>query len=111
MVIYRVEHVTNRQGPYSNGACDWERHYSNPLCPAPDEDGIYKWQFDKTFYGFKSKKDLVNWFGKEYIRQFEEKELYVYMYRGWDVSLGNKHLGFDMNSATRVRRVHKYELN
>lgn len=108
MLVYRVEHRKNRLGPYNNGACDMDRHYCNDeYCPAPDEDGIDKYSFGDAYYGFKSKKDLVRWFGREYLREFSSRDLHVYTYRVPDhlVSKGNKHLAFERSEAYLVKKV------
>lgn len=113
MVVYRVEHHRTELGPYTHGVCSFDRHYCNDeYCPAPDEDGIDKWCFHNAHYGFKSKKDLVRWFSREYIRQFAYSGLYVYMFRvpDEDVSKGRRHLAFETGYAVRVRRVSMCEL-
>ena len=110
MVIYRVEHEKDSRGPYSSGIVDY-RHYDNETCPSPEEDGIdCAWAYH---YGFKSKKDLVNWFGKDYLREFRNSNHYVYKYRvaPEDVAVGGKHVGFDIDCATRLGKVPVYKLH
>lgn len=115
MLVYRIEHETNKLGPYCNGLTD-QCHYSEKRCPDPWEDGIKtkkNYSIVDVIYGFKSKKDLVNWFGKDFIRSFSYNKCHVYAYRVPDdqVCMGSKHLGFNSAKGMRVRRVFMYEFN
>lgn len=114
MLVYRVEHQKNSLGPYTNCACSMERHYCNDeYCPAPDADGIDKWQFEDAHYGFKDKKSLVRWFGREYLREFSYQGLHVYSFRvseEW-VSKGNRHLAFESSEAVKVKKIPLYSLH
>ena len=112
MLVYRVEHEVNKQGPYVNYVTCMGRHYGDN-CPSPRDDGIvHKWD-SSTYYGFKSKKDAVSWFGKDYLTRFSHSRCHVYAYRvdASEVSLGCKHLGFNINKANRVRRIYPYEFD
>lgn len=108
MVIYRIEHEENGIGPYFNCITDYV-HYGNN-CPSPEDDGIKK--IPHSHYGFKSKKDLLKWFGKSYVWSFRSEQHYVYKYRVPDeaVSVGEKHLAFNRSRATKLGKVPMYKL-
>lgn len=110
MVIYRIEHEENGFGPYQN-FITYGEHYNTTRCPSPWADGIAcnPW---KSHYGFKSKKDLLNWFGKTSVWQFRSQQHYVYKYRVPDeaVACGEKHVAFNRGRATKLGKVPMYKL-
>lgn len=103
MVVYRVEHETNKLGPYHNGITSWE-HYGID-CPSPDDDGIEACG-SNLYYGFESKRLAYEWFGAEYIEEFTEKDHYLYLFvvRDEAVFKGEKHLAFDKRQSVRAMK-------
>lgn len=78
MLIYRVEHVQSREGPYGADGlgyvcCDPWQH------PAPYQDGI---RFtSEHFFGFASQQQMLTWFGASNLKKFERYGYRVYKYR------------------------------
>lgn len=79
MYLYRVEHKTDRVGPYATfGDMQDERPhlYRTVDHPSPfDEDLDFEYGMH---CGFESKKKLLEWFSWEDLEHFEKYGLYVY---------------------------------
>jgi hypothetical protein len=79
MLIYRIEHPTNGEGPYQNSVPGMEKHDGDPKHPSPYSDGMQQiwsrviWGNDidatRLHCAFDSIEKLDAWFSREDLRR------------------------------------------
>lgn len=106
MYLYRVEHKTDREGPYARlgDMMDERPHlYMTKDHPSPWEEGL-----DFSFgdhCGFESKKKLLEWFPLKDLKDFEKESLYVYKIHTRSVEKGKRQLIFDPSFNYYRKRI------
>lgn len=107
MIIYRVEHPRSKKGPYNSKSISWDwqtgnHNKSRNKHPTPDLDFKKKDSqefFSKKNYifGFKSLKQLKNWFNNRELKRLESKGCKIYKIKidgRSKVLLGKRQLAF-----------------
>ncbi len=108
MKVYRVEHRESQIGPYQGNAVDDSTldYYWSSKHPGPKEDGIPDPQRTEHF-GFKSVRQLLDWFLLWDIWAWKKQGFAVYKYDISDeyVRLGGRQLVFVRAQASSRREV------
>ncbi len=86
MFVYRIEHKTERIGPYTDTEDGYGIGYEfrdeiavGEEHPAPWEDGLDHCTY-AYYCGFSSKAQMQAWFKPHHIEWFEKNDYYVYRY-------------------------------
>lgn len=109
MNVYRVEHSEYKIGPYQGmamGHDDWSDYWSYRH-PGPRSDGLDFPISDSYFFGFKSIRQLLDWFLLWDLWKWRKKGFAVYRYSIADehVRIGGHQLVFVRAQARSRQQV------
>jgi hypothetical protein len=127
MIVYRIEHVKTREGPYTFSAKHTTsekqrkallelrvhaRFSGGPsMHPSPYDDGFDLVQTRTDYFGFESPESLAAWFGPEFVEEAAEAGFVVSVYSVPEssVRMGGRQVVFDRDGACLLRRVRRFK--
>ena len=106
MKVYRIEHEKMQCGPYQGGAAMSGRYWDEKTCPGACDDGLRDISYEEVF-GFKSVRQLLDWFRLWDIWTWRKSGFAVYRYSIADeyVRFGGKQLVFVQAKAQSRQQV------
>jgi hypothetical protein len=101
--VYRIEHKTDRRGPYTGMADICTSRYYDDNHPGPSGDGMdtYAMTWNHIF-GFSYMRQMLTWFRFRDIFRIRKQGFRVYRYKidRSDVIFGGRQVAFNRTRAT-----------